>query len=144
VDRVHFGGPGGFGGGAGGAPNGGPFGASPTPLTDYLVANRGDAAWIVAANSSQEAGSIQIATGLPVMAMCGCSGSDPAPSVEEFKAYVASGELRFVLAGGMSGFGGGFGSSNVTSWVTSNCRLVSEPDISSSLYDCAAAASNGK
>jgi 4-amino-4-deoxy-L-arabinose transferase-like glycosyltransferase len=136
-----FGGPGGGPGGiSGGAPNGGRFGASAgTALTDYLVANRGGATWIVAANSSQEAGAIQIATGLPVMAMGGFTGSDPTPTVDEFKAYVASGELRFVLAGGTSGFGGGFGGSNVTSWVTAHCTLVPESGITASLYDCAGA-----
>ena len=109
------------------------------PLIEYLVANRGDATWIVAANSSQEAGSIELATGLPVMAMGGFTGSDPAPSVEEFQAYVASGQLRFVLAGGRGGFGGGFGGSDVTSWVMGHCKIVPEPSIAASLYDCAGA-----
>jgi 4-amino-4-deoxy-L-arabinose transferase-like glycosyltransferase len=135
----------GFGGGPGGFDGGG-FGGGPggttddTVLMNYLVANRGNATWIVAANSSQEAGAIQIATGLPVMAMGGFMGSDPAPTVEEFKAYVASGKLRFVIAGGIGGFGGGFGSSNVTAWVMGACQIVPEPSITSSLYDCSGAA----
>jgi hypothetical protein len=132
----------GFGGGPGvGGPGVGGIGATAgSALTDYLVANRGGATWIVAANSSQEAGAIELATGLPVMAMGGFMGADPAPTVAEFKAYVASGELRFVLAGGMGGFGGGFGGSNATTWVMDNCRIVPEPSISATLYDCAGAA----
>jgi 4-amino-4-deoxy-L-arabinose transferase-like glycosyltransferase len=122
-----FGGRGGFGGIAGGLPggiaggvpsgqtatglpgDGGGLGGntSDSALLQYLVANRGSARWIVAANSAQEAGSIEIATGLPVMAMGGFTGSDPAPTLTQLKSYIASGELRFVLAGG--GQDGGFG-----------------------------------
>ena len=143
-----FGGFGGFGG-AGGPDGGGNFGdgadlgRGEQALYDYLVANRGTATWIVAANSSGEAGTIEIATGLPVMAMGGFTGSDPAPTLDQFKTYVASGKLRFVLAGGNGGFGGfgGFGGgTGVSSWVTSTCQIVPEPTLTSSLYDCSGAA----
>jgi hypothetical protein len=110
-------------------------------LYSYLVANRGSATWIVAINSAQDAGNIELATGLPVMAMGGFTGSDPAPTLDQLKSYVASGKLRFVLAGGGGGGGGGFGggdSSDRTTWVTSTCNAVSYGG-SSSLYDCAAA-----
>jgi 4-amino-4-deoxy-L-arabinose transferase-like glycosyltransferase len=118
---------------------------SDSALLQYLVANRGNAEWIVAANSAQEAGSIEIATGLPVMAMGGFTGSDPAPTLAQLKSYIASGKLRFVLASG--GQGGGFGApgagstdtSDRTSWVTSTCKLVSYGG-SATLYDCAGAA----
>jgi 4-amino-4-deoxy-L-arabinose transferase-like glycosyltransferase len=111
-------------------------------MLNYLVANRGNAAWIVAANSSQQAGTIEIATGLPVMAMGGFTGSDPTPTLDQLKSYVASGKLRFVLVGGLGG-GGGFGGSDTTdrtSWVTSTCKVVDYGDSSSNLYDCAGAA----
>ena len=139
-----FGGLGGFGGFGGGQPGGlpGDFGnSSDSALLDYLVANRGTATWIVAADSSQQAGSIEIATGLPVMAMGGFTGSDPAPTLEQLQGYVASGKLRFVLAdGGFGGGGfGGFGDSSTrTSWVTDSCKLVDYGG-SASLYDCAGA-----
>ena len=131
------GGPGGFGGGLA-------TGAENAALLDYLVANRGNAAWIVAANSAQEAGTIELATGLPVMAMGGFTGSDPTPTLDQLKSYVASGELRFILEGGVGGGGfGGFGGSDTTdrtSWVTSTCKVVDYGDSSSNLYDCAGAA----
>jgi hypothetical protein len=142
-----------FGGGPGGG--GGPAGlagllgggSTDSALTDYLVANRGTATWIVAAGSAMQAGSIELATGLPVMAMGGFTGSDPTPTLDQFKAYISSGRLRFVLAGGIGGFGGGFGgafgggdSSSRTAWVTSTCVQVSIAGSGSSgLYDCAAA-----
>ena len=133
------------GGQPGGLPgDGGGLGgnSADTALLEYLVANRGTATWIVAANSSQEGGSIELATGLPVMAMGGFTGSDPAPTLDQLKSYIASGKLRFVLAGGGLSGGGGFGStdsSSRTSWVTSTCKAVSYGG-SASLYDCAGAA----
>jgi 4-amino-4-deoxy-L-arabinose transferase-like glycosyltransferase len=124
----------GDGGGLGGS-------SSDSALLSYLVANRGSASWIVAANSAQEAGSIELATGLPVMAMGGFTGSDPAPTLDQLKSYVASGKLRFVLASGGiggGGFGGGTDSSSRTAWVTSTCKVVNYGG-SASLYDCAGA-----
>ena len=113
-------------------------------LTDYLVANQGSATWLVAVSGANEAGSIQLATGLPVMAMGGFTGSDPAPTLAEFQAYVASGELRYVLVGGGGGGRGGPGgfggaSSDVSSWVQSACTAVDVSGASGSLYDCAGA-----
>jgi 4-amino-4-deoxy-L-arabinose transferase-like glycosyltransferase len=114
---------------------------SDSALLNYLVANRGSARWIVAADSAQQAGSIEIATGLPVMAMGGFTGSDPAPTLDQLKAYIASGELRFVLAsGGGGGFGGAADSSSRTAWVTSACKAVDYGG-SASLYDCQGAVS---
>lgn len=119
--------------------------SSDTALLNYLVANRGSATWIVAADSAQEAGSIELATGLPVMAMGGFTGSDPAPTLAQLEGYVASGKLRFVLESGGTGGGlggGGLGSDTSSardSWVTSTCKLVSYGG-SATLYDCAGAA----
>jgi 4-amino-4-deoxy-L-arabinose transferase-like glycosyltransferase len=108
-------------------------------LVDYLVANRGSATWIVAANSANEAASIQLASGLPVMAMGGFTGSDPAPTLEELQSYIASGELRYVLAGSGGGPGGST-TSERSAWVTSACTVLDyDGSGSSSLYDCAGA-----
>jgi 4-amino-4-deoxy-L-arabinose transferase-like glycosyltransferase len=149
-----FGGFGGFGGGGPGTANAGPGGAnggssgaaSDTALLDYLVSNRGTATWIVAMNSAQDAGSIELSTGLPVMAMGGFTGSDPTPTLDELKADIVAGKLRFVLTGSGGGFGGlgggagpGSGGTGVTAWVTATCKAVSYGG-SASLYDCAGAA----
>jgi 4-amino-4-deoxy-L-arabinose transferase-like glycosyltransferase len=88
---------------------------SVTALADYLVANRGTATWIVATSGSGSADTIELATGAPVMAMGGFTGSDPAPTLDQLKAYVASGQLRYVFIGGQNGPGG---SSAITRWVT--------------------------
>jgi hypothetical protein len=104
-------------------------------LTEYLVANRGTATWIVAVTSANQAGSIELATGLPVMAMGGFSGSDPAPTLDQLKALVRSGELRFVIVGARGGGPGGSSStiSQVDAWVQANGTVVSS--VSSNLYD---------
>jgi 4-amino-4-deoxy-L-arabinose transferase-like glycosyltransferase len=157
-----FGGRGGFGGGApGGPPPGGFDGAGQAPtgvdggagapdgqnvasskaMLDYLVANRGAARWIVAVSSANSAGSIELATGQPVMAMGGFSGSDPTPTLAQLQAYVASGQLRFVLLNGSGGGPGGRGgaSSAVSSWVSQTCSAVTS--VSTGLYDCSGAVS---
>ena len=124
-------------GGAGGLPgDGGGVGGNvaDSALLDFLTANRGSATWIVAANSAQEAGSIELATNLPVMAMGGFTGSDPAPTLKQLQAYIAAGQLRFVLAGNGGGGGSDVGSVR-TAWVTSACKTVDYGG-SASLYDC--------
>jgi hypothetical protein len=127
----------------GGQPGAGMGNASiDAALVDDLVANRGSATWIVAATSAQEAGPLELATGLPVMAMGGFTGSDPAPTLDQLKAYVASGQLRYVLVDSGNGGGGGpvATSSERTAWVTSACTLVDYGGSgTSSLYDCAGA-----
>jgi len=135
---------GGFGGGAGGFP--GDAAGTDGALTSYLVDHLGTATWLVAVASANQAGPIQLATGLPVMAMGGFMGSDPAPTLDQLKAYVAEGRLRYVLlagrgAGGAGpgGFFGGDGRGNVagerTTWVTTSCSRVG--GLSAALYDCA-------
>jgi len=91
--------------GAAGGAAGGNLGSS-SALVTYLTANRGDATWIVATTSAQNAGTIELASGEPVMAMGGFMGSDPAPTLAQLQTYVKSGHLRYVLVGG-GGFGPG-------------------------------------
>jgi len=144
------GGPGGagFGGGPGGGTGGqlgaGQAGAS-SALIDYLLANRGGATWIVATTSAMEAGSIELASGEPVMAMGGFMGSDPAPTLAQLQSYVASGKVRYVLVGGRGGFGGpGGGDSSIQAWVTSVGTAVDYGGSGgATLYDLSAAIRSG-
>ena len=77
----------------------------------YLKAHRDGATWLVAVQGSSAAASIILQTGgLPVMAMGGFRGSDPAPTLTQIEQYVKQGKLHYVLAGGRAGFAGaGFG-----------------------------------
>jgi 4-amino-4-deoxy-L-arabinose transferase-like glycosyltransferase len=78
---------------------------------------------------SQSAAGYQLATEQPVMAIGGFNGSDPSPSLAEFKALVTAGKIHYFIGGG-GGFGGGnqSGGSNssaqISSWVQSNYTAV--------------------
>jgi len=124
-------------------------------LVRYLVEHRGDARWIVAADGSSLAAAIQLAAGEPVMTMGGFSGGDPAPTLGELKAAIASGELRYVFIGGAGrdgigrplggpsgagGPGGPEGSSDRSAWVKASCVAVQLDGADTGLYDCASAA----
>lgn len=138
------GGPGGFAGFTGDA------GGTSRALVDYLVANRGDATWLVAVSSANQAGPLQLASGVPVMAMGGFTGGDPAPTLGQLQALVRDGALRYVLLGGFGGGPGGFfggdGSGSVAAarnaWVEAACTPVSTSGVEGSLYDCAGAPSS--
>ena len=76
--------------------------------------------WAAAAIGSQSAASLELATGgKAVMAIGGFTGSDPAPTLAQFKAYVAAGDITYFIAGGQGGGPGGRSgtSSQITSWV---------------------------
>ncbi|MEI7742727.1 MAG: glycosyltransferase family 39 protein, partial [Chloroflexota bacterium] len=132
-----------FGGPGGGGPGGGfPPDTTATGLIAYLAANQGGARWIVAVASASQAGPIQLATGMPVMAMGGFMGSDPTPTLDQLKAYLRDGSLRFVLLAGRGagpgGFFGGDGQGSIAgeraNWVTGTCGRV--PGLQAVLYDC--------
>jgi 4-amino-4-deoxy-L-arabinose transferase-like glycosyltransferase len=104
---------GGFGGPGGTVPpsdDGGPTGAGGDGADDallaYLDANRGDAEFLVATQSSMQAAPIILATGEPVMAMGGFSGGDPILTADDLARLVRDGTVRFFLVGGR-GPGGG-------------------------------------
>jgi hypothetical protein len=80
------------------------------------------------------------------MAMGGFNGSDPTPTLDQLKAYIASGQLRFVIAGGQGGGPGGSAGVSTTrdAWVTSTCTAVDLGTGSSlNLYGCAGTVSSG-
>jgi hypothetical protein len=84
--------------------------------------------WAAATTGDQSAASLELASGgKAVMAIGGWSGSDPTPTLAQFQAYVAAGEIRFFIVGGAGGGpGGGAGSSGeITNWVTSNFAATS-------------------
>jgi 4-amino-4-deoxy-L-arabinose transferase-like glycosyltransferase len=133
---------------------GGRGGAAADPaLISYLKQHQGGATWIVAVTSAGESASIQLASGRPVMAMGGFMGSDPALNVDQLKAIISSGKLRYLLLAGQGldarGGPAGDGSGQArTAWVTQNCAKVSYTGSSTSsqsgtLYDCSAAAGAG-
>jgi 4-amino-4-deoxy-L-arabinose transferase-like glycosyltransferase len=95
-------------------------------LLTYLEAHRGSARYLLATLSSQTAAPYIIASGQPVIALGGFSGSDQILSLSQLQALVSSGAIRyFLLDGGGGGFGGqGGGNGQLVSWVASSCTQV--------------------
>jgi 4-amino-4-deoxy-L-arabinose transferase-like glycosyltransferase len=113
------GGPGGRGGAAG--MPGMDSGSANSGLISYLEANDNGYFYLVTVSSANEASSIVLATGKPVLAMGGFTGSDPAMTVEKLQKMVADKEVRYILIGG--GIGGGSNSA-ITQWVQANGTAV--------------------
>jgi 4-amino-4-deoxy-L-arabinose transferase-like glycosyltransferase len=116
------------GGARGVAGGGGAGGASGVSVSSALRAAllKTTTRWAAATDGSQTAASLELATGgKAVMAIGGFTGSDPAPTLAQFKAYVAAGDITYFIVGGQGGGqgggpGGGSGSgtsSQITSWV---------------------------
>ncbi|WP_067823396.1 ArnT family glycosyltransferase [Actinomadura kijaniata] len=69
-------------------------------VTKALKENAGAYTWIAATVGSNNAAGYQLATGLPVMAVGGFNGTDPAPTLERFKELVRAGRVHYFIAGG--------------------------------------------
>lgn len=133
----------GGGGGAGGLLNGADVSSAAKTL---LSKNAGDYTWAAAAIGSQNSASYQLATGKPVMAIGGFNGTDPSPTLAQFKKYVTDGKIHYFISGG--GMGGGTGgsasasaSSRISSWVTANFKKVTVG--SATFYDLTQPTSSG-
>jgi hypothetical protein len=142
--------PGGGAPGDGGAPGGGGFGGGPglggfigagglalggsTPaLIRYLEANRGSERWVLAVPDANTAAAFIVEADLPVMAVGGFTGSDPALSVGGFATLVARGEVRFVLSTGPRGGQ----NAAIFAWATGHCGKAAGSPVPG-LLDCSA------
>jgi 4-amino-4-deoxy-L-arabinose transferase-like glycosyltransferase len=118
------------GGRLGGAPTGGGGGMggllNGTEPGDALVAaleeDADDYRWVAAAVGSNNASGYQLATEEPVMAIGGFNGSDPSPTLEQFRQYVADGAIHYFIGGGGFGAqnGGSAAGSEIAAWVEAN------------------------
>ncbi|MFE4536671.1 ArnT family glycosyltransferase [Streptomyces scopuliridis] len=142
------GGPAGRGGMGGGGAMGGLLNGQ-TVSSEAEAALKKDASdytWVAATIGSQNAASYQLATEKPVMAIGGFNGSDPSPTLDQFKQYVEDGKIHYFLVSGEGGGGGGegggggrggggFGGSNsgISTWVESTFKKVTVDGVT--LYD---------
>ena len=81
--------------------------------------------WAAAAIGSQSAATLELGTGgKAVMAIGGFTGTDPAPTLAQFKAYVAAGDITYFIASGQGAGGGGSSgvASQITSWVEAHYK----------------------
>jgi 4-amino-4-deoxy-L-arabinose transferase-like glycosyltransferase len=101
-----------------GASGMGQSGTASAELVQLLQADAGTYRWAAATTGSQSAATYQLASQQPVMAIGGFTGSDPSPTLAQFQAYVAAGDVHYFIAGGGFGGGGRGGSSEISTWVT--------------------------
>ena len=108
------------GAGNGGFGAGGGLGGDTTVSSALKRLLEKDAAsykWVAATEGSEGAAPLELATGDAVMAIGGFNGTDPWPTLAVFKELVAKHEIHYYVGQGSQSFGGGRGSSAITSWV---------------------------
>ncbi|WP_254786998.1 glycosyltransferase family 39 protein [Curtobacterium sp. MCBA15_001] len=104
---------------SGGGIGGGEGASTSSALTKLLAATA--TKWAAAVNGSQSAAQLELDSDTAVMAIGGWS-SDPTPTLAEFQADVAAGDISYYIA---SGNGGGMGGGSSTAsaiqeWVAAN------------------------
>ncbi|MFV8052447.1 ArnT family glycosyltransferase [Mycobacterium sp. 48b] len=83
-----------------------------------------DTEWSAAINRSGAASGLELATDTSVMAIGGFTGSDPAPTLEQFRTYVADRRITYYVLPEPKGDHGGFFGNNshtdISDWVKAN------------------------
>ncbi len=120
------------GGGMGGLLNGAEVSSE---VAATLTQDATSYTWMAATIGSQNAASYQLATGFPVMPIGGFNGSDPSPTLEQFKALVAQGRIHWFLGGSLGGRqnGGSQAASEIVTWVSENFTATTVGN--TTLYD---------
>lgn len=127
------------GGGAGGLLNGS---QSSSEIDALLTADASSYRWVAATTGANNASGYQLSTELPVMAIGGFNGSDPSPTLAQFKQYVADGAIHYFIGGGGAGADGtggrgagpgGAGSSEIAEWVATTFESTTVDGVT--LYD---------
>jgi 4-amino-4-deoxy-L-arabinose transferase-like glycosyltransferase len=87
----------------------------------YLEAHHGKATYLFATESAQSASPYIIATGKPVMALGGFTGSDPILTSSQLAALAREGKVKYFMisGGGPSGSDG-----SLTSWIQQHSKLI--------------------
>lgn len=83
--------------------------------------------WSAAINRSGSAARLELATNTPVMAIGGFIGSDPVPTLDEFRHYVAQHQISYYIVPDEKDGHGWFGRDahiDIKNWVTANFRSV--------------------
>jgi 4-amino-4-deoxy-L-arabinose transferase-like glycosyltransferase len=97
---------------------------STSTITKLLQTDASSYTWVAAAIGSNSAAGYQLAAQLPVMPIGGFNGSDPSPTLSQFKQYVADGEIHYFIASGGNGGGPGNAtgstSTSISTWVAAN------------------------
>lgn len=104
-------------------PGGGHGWFTDSPELDAML-RATDTLWSAAMNRSGAAATLELSTNTSIMAIGGFTGSDPVPSLEQFKVYVGNGDLTYYVLPDPKGHGGGFfgneSHSDISDWVKAN------------------------
>jgi 4-amino-4-deoxy-L-arabinose transferase-like glycosyltransferase len=111
-----------------------------TELTALLKAST--TKWSAAISGATSAAGLELASGTSVIALGGWNGGDPSPTLAQFQADVAAGQIHYFISGGGMGGGGGAGgsstaSSQIATWVAANYKATTVGG--STVYDLTAA-----
>jgi hypothetical protein len=110
---------------------------SSTAITKLLQTDADSYTWTAAAIGSNSAAGYQLASEESVMPIGGFNGSDPSPTLEQFKAYVADGEIHYFIGSDGGGRGGmnatGSTSTEISTWVAAHFTATTVDGVT--LYD---------
>ncbi|NUT98058.1 MAG: glycosyltransferase family 39 protein [Saccharothrix sp.] len=116
--------------------------SAPTPgarLVDLLRGNSGKYKWAAATVGSNNAAGYQLGSGVPVMAVGGFNGTDPAPTLEEFQEKVHKGQIHYFLGGAfMPAETGSDASERIAEWVEATFQATTVDGVT--VYDLTAEA----
>ncbi|WP_300010524.1 glycosyltransferase family 39 protein [Pseudonocardia sp.] len=120
----------------GGSRTGGPGSAGEADPELVALLRKAGTAWSAATVGAQGAAALQLTGDAPVIAIGGFSGGDPAPTLAQFQAYVAAGEVRYFVAPDQGGPAGDGPGAEITNWVAST--LTATTVGGRTVYDLAA------
>jgi|BarGraNGADG00212_1021973.scaffolds.fasta_scaffold02260_4 4-amino-4-deoxy-L-arabinose transferase-like glycosyltransferase len=114
------------------------FGSSAAPskaVLKLLMVNADRYTWIAATTGATAAAPYQLATQHPVMPIGGFSGSDPAPTLSQFKEDVTRKKVHYFIGGMgvLGGLSGSGGNQSITSWVAQHYSAFTVGGVT--LYD---------
>jgi 4-amino-4-deoxy-L-arabinose transferase-like glycosyltransferase len=96
-------------------------GTASAALTAALKNDASDYKWVLATVAGQNAAGYQLAADEPVMAIGGFNGTDPAPTLAQFKAIVRAHEIHYFIGADFSGSGTGSNDAEkIAIWVEAN------------------------
>ena len=119
---------GGAGGGIAGLLGGGVASAQVSAL---LKMNALSYTWVAASVGSNNSAGYQLVTGFPVMAIGGFNGSDPSPTLAQFKSHVAAHKIHYFI-GSRSverSHNGSASSAAISAWVAANFTAITVDDV---------------
>lgn len=100
------------------------FGAEPSPEVTALLQNARESEWAAATYTAQNAAQYQLSSQRPVIALGGWLGTDPAPTLDQFKSLVSSKRIAYFIGQQtiVDGIPLGRDAAAITEWVQSNFK----------------------